>query len=164
MSEYIKKYTGRTRIYNDILFIATYIEYLSRELKTKQVDIADTIGFDTLKHTYEYADVNHCLPYEQHLWEFQQEYHLPIGTYDMSESYKGLSVESPSRAASPFARIIDELTCDYDEAFVLYWDLLHGWICKWLTDWDRDFYRQPVGFHLHCLKQGYVDIDDYPCI
>lgn len=164
MSEFIKPYTGRTRIYNDILFVATYIEYISRELKIRQVEVADCVGFDALRHTYNYADVNHCLPLEQHLYEFQQEHHLPVGSYDMSESYKGLSVESPSRAASPFARIVDALTTDYDEAFRLYWDLLHSWICEWLTNWDLDFYRQPVEFHLHCLKQGFVDIDDYPCI
>lgn len=45
-------YVGRSKMYNYILFVTTYIEYLSREAKTKHDEFIDYIGYDELKHVY----------------------------------------------------------------------------------------------------------------
>lgn len=54
-----------TKMYNDLLFIGTYVEYISRRTKNHQVVVMDRIGYD-------YADIDHCLFMLQHLGEFQE--------------------------------------------------------------------------------------------
>lgn len=54
------------------------------------------IGYEGLKHVYDYADIDHCLFMLQHLGEFQEKYNLPTGDYDTSELTRGLPIESPS--------------------------------------------------------------------
>lgn len=156
------RFVGRTELYNDILFVATYVEYISRATKTKHVDLVDYIGYPRLKHIYEYADVNHCLTLDQHLCEFREAYpDFQDGSYDVSEAIKGLSVESPSRAASPFARLVELLTSDRDEAIHTLWALYHRWIADALTDWKLGFYRQPPQYHLQCLRDGGYSVQDF---
>lgn len=50
-----------TKMYNDLLFIGTSVEYISRRTKNHQVVVMDRIGYEGLKHVYDYADINHCL-------------------------------------------------------------------------------------------------------
>lgn len=85
-----------TKMYNDLLFIGTYVEYISRRTKNHQVVVMDRIGYEGLKHVYDYADIDHCLFMLQHLGEFQEKYNLPTGDYDTSELTRGLPIESPS--------------------------------------------------------------------
>ena len=156
------KFVGRTELYNDTLFVATYVEYISRATKTRHVDLVDYIGYEHLKHIYNCAEVNHCLPLEQHLCEFRETYpDFKDGSYDVSDIVKGLSIESPSRAASPFARLVELLTNDHDKAFDTLWTLYHRWIADALTDWKLGFYMQPPQYHLQCLQDGGYSVQDF---
>lgn len=142
------RFVGRTELYNDILFVATYVEYISRATKTKHVDLVDYIGYPRLKCIYEYADVNHCLTLDQHLCEFREAYpNFKDGSYDVSEPIRGLSVEL--------------LTSDRDEAIHTLWALYHRWIADALTDWKLGFYRQPPQYHLQCLRDGGYSVQDF---
>lgn len=42
-----------TKMYNDLLFIGTYVEYISRRTKNHQVVVMDRIGYEGLKHVYD---------------------------------------------------------------------------------------------------------------
>lgn len=162
MGEFVISYRGRTKIHNDILFIGTYVEYISRALKRKQVDIIDTVGYDRMKLLYKCADACHCVSMGEHLYDFQQEYNLTEGDYDMSKWYTGKSIELCSVAASPFARIVEDVTTDEDEAFEKFWELHHSWFADEFFSYWTALYRQPTGFLHHCLKLGYVDYEDLP--
>ena len=156
------KYKGRTRLYNDLLFLGAYIEYISRATKNEQLKVIDTIGYDNLKHIFLYADVNHCLSMEQHLIEFKENYTLSNGTYDTSELVKGLLIESPSVAQSMFARMIELMGIKYEDAFDKWWELHHSWIAKYLLDFNDIVYFQPTYALVECYKKGYIDYDSLP--
>lgn len=95
-------------MYNDLLFIGTYVEYISRRTKNHQVVVMDRIGYEGLKHVYD-----HCLFMLQHLGEFQEKYNLPTGDYDTSELTRGLPIESPSVGE----KMIEEMGVLPDKAF-----------------------------------------------
>lgn len=99
-----------TKLYNDLLFIGTYVEYISRRTKNHQVVVMDRIGYD-------YADIDHCLFMLQHLGEFQEKYNLPTGDYDTSELTRGLPIESPSVGEKMIASMIEEMGVLPDKAF-----------------------------------------------
>lgn len=53
-----------TKIYNDLLFIGTYVEYISRRTKNHQVVVMDRIGYEDL-NTYMITQISitACLCY-----------------------------------------------------------------------------------------------------
>lgn len=116
-----------TKMYNDLLFIGTHVEYISRRTKNHQVVVIDRIGYEELKHVYDYADIDHCLFMLQHLGEFQEKYNLPTGDYDTSELTKGLPIESPSVGEKMIASMIEEMGVLPDKAFDKFWEIHHSW-------------------------------------
>ena len=47
---------------NNLFYICSLLESISRKTGLKKKEIIDKIGLKQLKHLYNYADVNHCLP------------------------------------------------------------------------------------------------------
>lgn len=114
-----------TKMYNDLLFIGTYVEYISRRTTNHQVVVMDRIGYD-------YADIDHCLFMLQHLGEFQEKYNLPTGDYDTSELTRGLPIESPS--------VGEEMGVLPDKAFDKFWEIHHSWFARDLLDYSKALY------------------------
>lgn len=50
---------------NDLFYICSLIESISRESGNSKADIVDILGEKKIKWLYKFAEVNHCLPIEQ---------------------------------------------------------------------------------------------------
>lgn len=150
---------------NDIMFIGSLVEFISRKTKNRQAVVADIIGYDRLKHIYDYADVNHCLSMEDLYSELCEDITFPIGKYDMSKSYNERSIKNIYLAAKPIAFMTTDMKLNHAEAFNKYWEIIHAeWFTKYLFNWDIELYRQPSYFLVYCYENHVVNIDDFPCI
>ena len=155
-------YKGITKMYNDLLFIGAYVEYISRATKNKQVTVMDRAGCDDLKHIYDCADANHCLPLAQHLAEYQQKYHLPLGNHDTSSLVKDLPIESPIVGEQMIASMIEEMGVIPSKAFDKFWEIHHSEFASDLLDYSKALYFQPVQYLVYCYKTGSVDWENLP--
>lgn len=61
---------------NDIYYAASLMEFTARETHNKVSDVAKAVGLAGIKWAYEYAEVNHCLSFEQVSGELIEQYHL----------------------------------------------------------------------------------------
>lgn len=50
---------------NDLFYICSLIESVSRESGNSKAEIVDILGEKKIKRLYKFAEVNHCLPIEQ---------------------------------------------------------------------------------------------------
>ena len=50
---------------NDIYYTASLLEYLSRKTKNRRADVARLLGVKGIAGVYEFAEVNHCLSFDQ---------------------------------------------------------------------------------------------------
>ena len=50
---------------NDLFYICSLIESVSRKSGNSKADIVDTLGEKKLRRLYRFANINHCLPIEQ---------------------------------------------------------------------------------------------------
>lgn len=50
---------------NDLFYVCSLIEYVGRKTKNRRGDVVAAMNDECLRHQLEYADVNHCLPFER---------------------------------------------------------------------------------------------------
>lgn len=67
---------------DNLFFVCTMIEYVSRQTKNHRHVVVDCLEPDGLDYELQHADVNHCLPMEQVSDEWIEEYHIPTGNFD----------------------------------------------------------------------------------
>lgn len=84
---------------DDLFYVCTMIEYVSRRTHNKCKDIVAKIPDDELEHQLKVAEINHCLPFEQVSDEWIEQFGINNGTFDNITScrYKVPSVTSIGR-------------------------------------------------------------------
>jgi len=72
-----------TKEQNDSLYVCSLIEFIGRITKNKNADIVRAIGKDRLAWNLEYADINHCLSFEEVSDETIERHHIKNGDFDL---------------------------------------------------------------------------------
>jgi len=67
---------------NGLFYVCSLIEHVGRATKNRRRDIVKAMSSGCLAHQLEYADVNHCLPFERMSDELVAECGIEKGTYD----------------------------------------------------------------------------------
>ena len=75
---------------NDLFYVCSLIEYVGRKTNNRRGDIVAAMDDDCLKHHLEYADINHCLPFEQVSDELIADCGIKNGDYDTITNCKYL--------------------------------------------------------------------------
>ena len=70
-----------TKSKNDIYYVAALIEFVARQTKNRRSDIARCLGVEGIREQYRFADVSHCLSFEQVSDETIEEYHIETGDF-----------------------------------------------------------------------------------
>jgi len=67
---------------NDLFYVCSLIEYVGRVTKNRRGDVVKAMSLECLAHHLEYADINHCLPFERVSDELVAECGIAMGSYD----------------------------------------------------------------------------------
>ena len=113
---------------NNLFYICSLLESISRKTGLKKKEIIDKIGLKQLKHLYNYADVNHCLPILQVTEEV---------------------IESNGKV---YQRLIIDISDDsnwFDKLIEVY----HSWICDYLDNTELPIYWQPRSYIRECYLE-----------
>lgn len=136
---------------NDIYYTASLLEYLSRKTKNRRADVARLLGITGIAGVYEFADVNHCLSFEQVSDELIEAYHIPQGDYDPERYFtdRGEEIPAPTRIGKSYANLV----CDIQPDPLKYPQALYGILCskisEWMTDYYSAFYYSPRDYILY---------------
>lgn len=140
----------RTKEENGIYYLCSLIEYIARETKNKRCYIVKQIGKPGLEHLLEYADVNHCLSFEQVSDETVSEFSITDGQYD---TVGNCLYKVPSFLA--IGKVYQRLISDTKLKQVSYVDNLIMVYSSWIADEIADFNTNAFYSSREYLKASY---------
>lgn len=130
---------------NDIYYTASLLEYLARKTGNRREDLARHLGVEGIAAIYRFADVNHCLPFDQVAEELIQAHQIPSGSFfpEARLQAEGRPLPRPTQIGKSYANLV----CDIQQDPALYpqalYDILCSKISTWMTEYYSAFYYSP---------------------
>ena len=121
---------------NDIYYTASLVEFTARATHNRVSDIAKAIGLDGIKWAYEYAEVHHCLTFEQVCDELCEHYSIQSGEFDALAS-KPEGIHEPSFLS--IRRSYSDLVVDIEKDPQKYPEALYRVFCSPISDLMSDY-------------------------
>lgn len=157
------------QIFNDVFYVCSMVEYLSRTRKTKHADIVSALGKDNLRWLYKFADVHHCMTFEQVSDDVMERSPLPMGTYDVTS---GLEFPLPSflDIGKVYARLVQSALVENgtwenpnaDQIVDALWEVFHSFVCEEISNFNSDLFYDTPSFLYECFKYNKIFCDDEP--
>ena len=119
---------------NDIYYTASLLEYLARETKNRRSVIAQILGITGIASIYTYADMHHCLPFEQ-----------------VAALFKATDSTPPkhTRIGKAYANLVCDIQPDPEQYPASLYDICCSKISEWMTDYRSAFYYSPRDYILY---------------
>lgn len=141
------------KLKNDIFFVCTLIEAVSRKTMNRRSSIAEAIGIDGIAHELEYADVNHCLDLEQAIEETIERYHIANGEYDTVSTCR-YKVPSVTAIGKVYQRLVlSALNNDSSPAETVY-HVFSSFISDYISDFNSSVYYSSPEYLAASFKEG----------
>lgn len=132
---------------NDLFYICSLIESVSRESGNSKAEIVDILGEKKIKRLYKFAEVNHCLSIEQVTDEV-----INLNQINRKEKTKQKRKQSIWDSGHLYQRLILD-TMDGNDWFSKMIEIYHSWICKYLDNDKKPIYWQPRSYIRECYLQ-----------
>lgn len=139
---------------NDLLYVCSLIEYVSRVTKNRVSDIVNIIGKDELRRQLDLASVNHCLSFEQVADELIEEYNIADGDFD-SVSTCIYKVPSHSSIGKDYQRLIEDVQKEEDLVEVAY-AVMTSFITEELSNYNSSLYYSSREYIKACYEAGEI--------
>lgn len=134
---------------NDIFYVCSLIESISRTTGLKKSQIVDTLGEKGIQHIYKFADVNHCLPIQQVTEEVMKEHHLKSTA--KKKEYKN----SIWDLGKVYQRLIVDISDENNWTKKMI-EIYHSFISSYIDDEKKPIYWQPRSYIKECYLQGKI--------
>ena len=136
---------------NDIFYTASLLEFLARKTKKRRADIARKLGTDGIASIYQYAEVNHCLSFEQVADELIEAYHMTEGVYFPEAIFQETdsTPPPPTQIGKSYANLVCDIQSDPEQYPASLYDVLCSKISEWMTDYRSAFYYSPRDYILY---------------
>lgn len=119
---------------NDLYYTAALLEYTARKTKNARKYIAETVGVNGIAWIYRFADVSHCLTFEETSDELISRYGIKDGNFCPEEQ-----VENPPRflaIGKNYARIVFQEESDPKK----YPETLYHVLCSKVSEWMSNYH------------------------
>lgn len=92
---------------NNLFYLCSLIEYVGRKTRNRRGDVVAAMDDDCLRHQLDYADVNHCLPFERVSDELIAECGIKTGMFDTITGCK-YSIPSETSIGRVYSTLIED--------------------------------------------------------
>lgn len=138
---------------NDLFFICSKIEKVSRESKQKQSYVINKIGKENINRLYRYADVFHCENPDKISYELIENNNIEIGTYDKISRCK-YKIPTYWEIGEIYARLI--INVNKKDIINTLFEIYNSWIEEIMDNYNSSFYYESPEYHLACYEDGEV--------
>ena len=138
---------------NDLFFVCSMIEKVSRESKQKQSDVINKIGKENINRLYRYADVFHCENPDKISYELIENNNIEIGTYDKISRCK-YKIPTYWEIGEIYARLI--INVNKEDIIDTLFEVYNSWIEEIMDNYNSSFYYESPEYHLACYEDGKV--------
>ena len=143
---------------NNLFFLCSLIEFIGRQQKLTRHDVVSALGYDTIKHIYEFADVLHCESISKVADEYINLHHLGTGDFDNVATCK-YTVPSYWDIGKVYARLIQDVAgniFEKDKIIETLNEVYGSWISDSLSNFNSDFFYQPHDYIRECYFEGQI--------
>lgn len=138
---------------NDLFFVCSMIEKVSRESKQKQSYVINKIGKENINRLYRYADVFHCENPDKISYELIENNNIEIGNYDKISRCK-YKIPTYWEIGEIYARLI--INVNKEDIIETLFELYNSWIEEIIDNYNSSFYYESPEYHLACYEDGMV--------
>ncbi|NFG41563.1 hypothetical protein FC789_10275 [Clostridium botulinum] len=140
---------------NDLFFVCSMIEKVSRESKQKQSYVINKIGEEKIKRLYEYADVFHCENPDKISYELIENNCIDLGDYDKISRCK-YKIPTYWEIGEIYARLIISVNNKVEDIIDTLFEVYNSWIEIVMDNYNSSFYYETPEYHLACYEEGKV--------
>ena len=146
---------GESQKDNDLFFVCSLIEYISRKTKNTKKYIVEKLGKEAIKKIYDLAEVYHCENMEKVSEELIQKYKIQNGTYDILTEckYKTPTIWELGRI---YQRLIIMVNNNEEEYIDTLLEVLSSWIIEKIDNYNSSMYYENPSYIYECYKQNKI--------
>lgn len=139
------------KLNNDLLYVCTLIEYISRITKNHRKSVVSAMGIPEIRHLLDYADVNHCMDMQQVADEVIEEVGIATGDFDSVGECK-YKVPSASAIGNVYKRLIVDVKNNEDWSETIF-NVFSSFLSDEISNFNGSiFYSNP-----EYLKYSYLE-------
>ena len=132
---------------DNLFYLCSLLESISRKTGQTKKEIVNKLGYDKLKHIYDYAPVNHCLPLKQVTAEMIENNNLEIK--ETCNSERKTTVWDMGKI---YQRLIIDISDNGDWLDKLI-EVYNSWICLYIDNENLPIYWQSRTYIKECYVQ-----------
>lgn len=139
-----------------LFYTCSLIEYIGRERKLKRADVVRSLGENTIRRIYRFADVFHCEPIEKTADDFISHLNIPKGSFDNVAACR-YTVPDHWSIGEVYERLIEDVSGDKEETLInCLIEVYTSWIDDVISNYNTDFYYQSRDYIKECYREGTV--------
>ncbi len=141
--------------YNDLFFVCSLIEYISRKTKNHRNVVVNAIGKEKLQHIYDLADIYHSDNIDKITDELIRDYYIEQGRFDNLADAQ-YSIPSHWDIGKVYKRLIVDVYNKQDKKPIqTLIEVYNSWISRKIEDFSSSLYYESPGY----LYESYVKGD-----
>ena len=138
---------------NDILYVCALIEYTGRLTKNKNAELVKFLGKDELAWQLEFADVSHCMPFEETSTELIEKFNITEGMFD-SEGMCDYEIPSFIAIAGVYSRLIVNLDPSFSKTVDTIYEVFTSFISDEISNFNTSTFYENPSFIYHSYLKG----------
>lgn len=146
---------GESQKDNDLFFVCSLIEYISRKTKNTKKYIVEKLGKESIKKIYDLAEVYHCENMEKVSEELIQKYKIQNGTYDILTECK-YKIPTIWELGRIYQRLIIMVNNNEEEYIDTLLEVLSSWIIEKIDNYNSSMYYENPSYIYECYKQNKI--------
>ena len=143
-----------TKEQNDLLYVCSLIEFVGRATKNKNADIVRAIGKEGLAWNLEFADVNHCLSFEEVGDETIERHAIENGNFDLISICK-YNVPDYIDIGGVYRDLILDVQAEHGGEIVdIIFDVFTSFISEEISDFNSSLFYENPSYIYHSYLAG----------
>lgn len=137
---------------NDIFYVATLIEVISRRTKNHRGDVVKILGREEIRRQLRLAEVNHCLSFEQVSDELIEEFAIPTGDFDTVAACR-YDVPDAQAIGKDYLNLIEDIACEEKPIEETIENVFTSFISDEISNFNSSVYYSNPSY----LKMSYLE-------
>jgi len=137
---------------NNLFFLCSLIEYISRETKNHRNVVVNAIGKDNLQRIFDLADVYHSENIDKLVFEFTEKYNIEKGVFDNVAKAK-FSIPTHWDIGKVYKRLIIDVSKKENRSLIdILSEVYNSWLSRKIEDFNSSVYYESPQY----LFQSYL--------
>ena len=146
---------GEPQEENDLFFVCSVIEYISRKTKNTKKIIIEKLGKENIKKIYELAEIYHSENIDKVADEFIEKCDIVNGEYDITENCK-YRVPTFWEIGKVYQRLILKVNNNKNDYIETLINVLSSWIIEKIDDYNSSMYYENPSYIYQCYIEKKV--------